>query len=188
MSNRVLCIAMFLAVVAVAARPVSAQARMDASPASWASAERGLQHQARASSVEGASFGSVATGTILGAVIGGAVLGAAGAALGALDSSDSDFISASAILGVMGGGLGYALGAPIGARRAASVNGRRAPLAPVILTSLLSGAGAALLASRIGSMSDETDVMDYGAVAGALVVHLGVTSLVAQRLARSVRD
>jgi hypothetical protein len=30
--------------------------------------------------------------------------------------------------------------------------------------------------------------MDYGAVAGALVVHLGVTSLVAQRLARSVRD
>ena len=127
----------------------------------------------------------VAGGTLVGGALGAAALAGTGALLGSGD--DSGFISASAVFAVVGAGVGYPIGAALGARWAATAGGRKPPLGTILLASVGGVAVGALIWNRVGEAFQSEDPLasDYsswyaGAAAGA-ATHLAITSFVAYR-------
>ena len=127
----------------------------------------------------------VAGGTLVGGALGAAALAGTGALLGSGD--DNDFISASAVFAVLGAGVGYPIGAALGARWGATAGGRKPPLGNILLASVAGVAVGALIWNRVGEAFQSKDPLasDYsswyaGAAAGA-ATHLAITSFVAYR-------
>ena len=127
----------------------------------------------------------VAGGTLVGGALGAAALAGTGALLGSGD--DSEFISASAVFAILGAGVGYPIGAALGARWGATARGRKPPLGSILLASLAGAAVGVLVWNRVGETFQSEDPLasDYsswyaGAAAGA-ATHLAITSFVAYR-------
>ena len=125
----------------------------------------------------------VAGGTLVGGALGAAALAGTGALLGSGD--DSEFISASAVFAVLGAGVGYPIGAALGARWGATAGDRKPPLGNILLASVAGVAVGVLIWNRVGEAFQSEDPLasDYsswyaGAAAGA-ATHLAITSFVA---------
>lgn len=130
-----------------------------------------------------APFLRVLAGTTIGGVIGAAVGGGVGAAIGSLDEDPDAWISSTAALGALGFVTGYPLGAAIGARWGATVDGARPDLNRLAVLSYAGVLAGGFVWNRVGEAFESPYNMRswyIGAAAGALT-HLALTALVAQQ-------
>lgn len=130
-----------------------------------------------------APFARVLAGTVLGGVVGAAVGGLGGAAIGSLEGEQDGLVSASEALGVIGLATLYPVGAAIGARLAATVDGARPKLWPLVVVSVLSGVAGGIIWNRVGEALERPETMRswYIGAGVGVTTHWVLTSLVAQR-------
>lgn len=128
-------------------------------------------------------FASVLVGTAIGGVLGAAVGGLGGAAIGSLEREQNGFISASEALGVIGVATLYPLGAAAGARLAATVDGARPKLWPLVAVSCVSAAAGGIIWNRVGEglEAPETMMSWYLGAGVGVASHWIVTALAARR-------
>lgn len=129
----------------------------------------------------------IALGTVAGGGIGGAALGGLGWLLGSAGPDDG-FMPASVVFGIVGFGVGYPLGAAVGARLAATrEDGARPRFAMVLLASAGSALAGWGLADQVGKAVGDNHgtgamVRNLAAVAG-VASHALLTALVARETA-----
>jgi hypothetical protein len=128
----------------------------------------------------------VAGHTLAGGVAGGAL----GLAVASTMPDDGGFVSTRDLAMVFAAAGGYVLGSAIGAQRSVGTLEGRPSLARMIVTSALAAAAGGVLWNRIGEgfERDDPGIVDhsswYAGAAAGVVLHISLTSVVAQRSAR----